>query len=184
MIVGHNFTEEDKEILEHMLSLRFLMPYQPYPNQKVANRVIHILTPVLYLLSLGCYLINNRVMTIITMTVAIFSTLYIIGYRANGKKFEKGVHDAIYHNPYTGERTAFCDEGIYIDRLYNYSEIAKVFLYLDFFFLITKEKKMIIMKASDSKKQKIKEILSQKEYIEFEERDKPFNIYWLIKKMK
>lgn len=43
---------------------------------------------------------------------------------------------------------------------------------------------MIIMKASDSKKQEIKEILSQKEYIGFEEKDKPFNIYWCIKKMK
>ncbi|MCR2021940.1 hypothetical protein NSB04_19835 [Blautia pseudococcoides] len=98
-----------------------------------------------------------------------------------GVKFETKVHDVIYNNAAQGQETVFDEAGIHIDKLYEFIEINKVFVYEDFFFLITMKKQLLIVKASGDKREEIKGIFEKKENIDVVEKNKPFNIYQYLK---
>ena len=46
-------TDEDRKALEYMLSLEYAMPYQLLKTKNNRRKIIYIMTPVLFLLSIG-----------------------------------------------------------------------------------------------------------------------------------
>ena len=59
MIIKSIMTDEDRTALEYMLSLEYAMPYQLLKT-KNRRKIIYIMTPVLFLLSIGCYFVKSR----------------------------------------------------------------------------------------------------------------------------
>ena len=182
MIVEQSITNDDRIKLENMLSFQYAMLYHPFHNRRKAHKVIYIMTPILLLLSIGCYFVHSYVMFGIGIAVTLISSIWIIWYRLIGVKFEKKVHDTIYQSTLKAREITINEEGIFIDKLYEYTEIGKVFLYDEFFLLITKDKKLIIIKADNIKKEEIKKHLNAIKNIEVVVKDKPFNIYQYLKR--
>ena len=57
-IIKAIMTDEDRKALEYMLSLEYAMPYQLLKTKNNRRKIIYIMTPVLFLLSIGCYFGN------------------------------------------------------------------------------------------------------------------------------
>ncbi len=53
MIIKSIMTDEDRKALEYMLSLEYAMPYQLLKTKNNRRKIIYIMTPVLFLLSIG-----------------------------------------------------------------------------------------------------------------------------------
>ena len=60
-------------------------------------------------------------------------------------------------------------------------EIDRVFLYKDFFFLITNEKKLLVLKTVGVETEELIKIIKEADIL-FEKREEPFNIYEYCKK--
>ena len=60
MIIKSIMTDEDRKALEYMLSLEYAMPYQLLKTKNNRRKIIYIMTPVLFLLSIGCYFVNYK----------------------------------------------------------------------------------------------------------------------------
>ena len=58
MIIKSIMTDEDRKALEYMLSLEYAMPYQLLKTKNNRRKIIYIMTPVLFLLSIGCYFVR------------------------------------------------------------------------------------------------------------------------------
>ena len=58
MILEQNITDDDKKKLENMLSLQYAMPYEAFHNRKLAYKLVYIMTPILFLSSIGCFKIK------------------------------------------------------------------------------------------------------------------------------
>ena len=58
MIIKSIMTDEDRKALEYMLSLEYAMPYQLLKTKNNRRKIIYIMTPVLFLLSIGCYFVE------------------------------------------------------------------------------------------------------------------------------
>ncbi|MCR2021941.1 hypothetical protein NSB04_19840 [Blautia pseudococcoides] len=78
MILEQNITDDDKKKLENMLSLQYAMPYEAFHNRKLAYKLVYIMTPILFLSSIGCFYLKSYVMFGIGIVVAIISTIWII----------------------------------------------------------------------------------------------------------
>ena len=59
MIIKSIMTDEDRKALEYMLSLEYAMPYQLLKTKNNRRKIIYIMTPVLFLLSIGCIEVTN-----------------------------------------------------------------------------------------------------------------------------
>lgn len=81
--------EQDVKKLEDMLSLKYVMPYEPLGNRKRAHKVLYFMTPILLFLSIGCYYIENYVMFWVGLVVTVLSLIWMIWYHFIGIKREK-----------------------------------------------------------------------------------------------
>ena len=80
-----------------------------------------------------------------------------------------------------GKNIRLTEEGISADTLYKYEDIETVIIYEPFYFWITKEKKLIIMKINPAKEENIRSTLDRYKNITIIKTDKPFNVYKYLK---
>ena len=153
MIIKSIMTDEDRKALEYMLSLEYAMPYQLLKTKNNRRKIIYIMTPVLFLLSIGCYFVKSYPMFYVGMGISIIALIWIIWFQSKGKKFE------------------ICE----------LKEIDRVFLYKGFFFLITNEKKLLVLKTVGVETEELIKIIKEADIL-FEKREEPFNIYEYCKK--
>ena len=100
------------------------------------------------------------------------------------KNFEKNVHEFVWGR--SGYETVDIDENaikIDEDQIYEFKNIDRMFLYKNFFFFITNEKKIFIFKTTDMESDELIKIIKTTGIL-FEKKEKPFNIYKYCKKGK
>jgi hypothetical protein len=182
MKISRRFSEDDKKKLEHMISLQFYMPYVPLGNRKLAHKVIYILTPILYILSICLFVLRQYVMFAAELTGGILSTVWIIWYQRVGKKFEERVHKVVYED-IGGLTEAFVDESgiIFNNKSIGYNDISNVIFYDEFMFAIWCDTKFLVIKINTEEKEYIQTILDKQEHIVQELQTKPFNLFLYFK---
>ena len=87
----------------------------------------------------------------------------------------------IANAPEKGKNIQLSEEGISADALYKYEDIETEIIYEPFYFWITKEKKLIIIKINPEKEENIRFILDKHKNITIIETNQPFNIYKYLK---
>ena len=97
MIIKSIMTDEDRKALEYMLSLEYAMPYQLLKTKNNRRKIIYIMTPVLFLLSIGCYFVKSYPMFYVGMGISIIALIWIIWFQSKGKKFENNVHEFVWN---------------------------------------------------------------------------------------
>ena len=100
------------------------------------------------------------------------------------ENFEKNVHEFVWGR--SGYETVDIDENaikIDEDQIYEFKNIDRMFLYKNFFFFITNEKKIFIFKTTDMESDELIKIIKTTGIL-FEKKEKPFNIYKYCKKGK
>ena len=97
MIIKSIMTDEDRKALEYMLSLEYAMPYQLLKTKNNRRKIIYIMTPVLFLLSIGCYFVKSYPMFYVDMGISIIALIWIIWFQSKGKKFENNVHEFVWN---------------------------------------------------------------------------------------
>lgn len=97
MIIKSIMTDEDRKALEYMLSLEYAMPYQLLKTKYNRRKIIYIMTPVLFLLSIGCYFVKSYPMFYVGMGISIIALIWIIWFQSKGKKFENNVHEFVWN---------------------------------------------------------------------------------------
>lgn len=148
MIIKSIMTDEDRKALEYMLSLEYAMPYQLLKTKNNRRKIIYIMTPVLFLLSIGCYFVKSYPMFYVGMGISIIALIWIIWFQSKGKKFENNVHEFVW-NKSRYNKVEIDVQGIKLEdkKICELKEIDRVFLYKGFFFLITNEKKLLVLKT-------------------------------------
>ena len=144
-------SDEDREELERMLSLGFIIPNQLFKTRQKSRMIIYIFTPVEFLLSINCYLSESYLMFGIGIGTCVACVAWIIWYQMIGKNFEKDVHEFVWGR--SGYETVDIDENaikIDEDQIYEFKNIDRMFLYKNFFFFITNEKKIFIFTINNS----------------------------------
>lgn len=81
-------TDEDRKALEYMLSLEYAMPYQLLKTKNNRRKIIYIMTPVLFLLSIGCYFVKSYPMFYVDMGISIIALIWIIWFQSKGKNLK------------------------------------------------------------------------------------------------
>ena len=89
-------SDEDREELERMLSLGFIIPNQLFKTRQKSRMIIYIFTPVEFLLSINCYLSESYLMFGIGIGTCVACVAWIIWYQMIGKNFEKNVHEFVW----------------------------------------------------------------------------------------
>ncbi len=88
MIIKSIMTDEDRKALEYMLSLEYAMPYQLLKTKNNRRKIIYIMTPVLFLLSIGCYFVKSYPMFYVEMGISIIALIWIIWFQSKGKNLK------------------------------------------------------------------------------------------------
>ena len=101
-------SDEDREELERMLSLGFIIPNQLFKTRQKSRMIIYIFTPVEFLLSINCYLSESYLMFGIGIGTCVACVAWIIWYQMIGKNFEKNVHEFVWGR--SGYETVDIDE--------------------------------------------------------------------------
>ena len=174
---NNNFDEEDIHKLENILSLNYLRPIQTSESKKKAHTAVIVLTPLLYIFAVFG-LVSNFTVEIV---LAVFFTAWLIWYYTLGKKTQENLQNIIANALEKGKNIQLSEEGISADALYKYEDIETVIIYEPFYFWITKEKKLIIIKINPAKEENIRSILDKHQNITIIKTDKPFNVYKYLK---
>ena len=180
--VGAPFGNNIRKALEYMLSLEYAMPYQLLKTKNNRRKIIYIMTPVLFLLSIGCYFVKSYPMFYVDMGISIIALIWIIWFQSKGKKFENNVHEFVW-NKSRYNKVEIDVQGIKLEdkKICELKEIDRVFLYKDFFLLITNEKKLLVLKTVGVETEELIKIIKEADIL-FEKREEPFNIYEYCKK--
>lgn len=88
MIIKSIMTDEDRKALEYMLSLEYAMPYQLLKTKNNRRKIIYIMTPVLFLLSIGCYFVKSYPMFYVEMGISIIALIWIIWFQSKEKNLK------------------------------------------------------------------------------------------------
>lgn len=178
---NNTFNEEDIHKLENILSLNYLRPIQTSASKKKAHRAVIVLTPLLYLFAVFGLVSKNYTLFTVEIVLAVFLTAWLIWYYTLGKKKQENFQNIIANALEKGKNLQLSEEGILADALYKYEDIETVIIYEPFYFWITKEKKLIIVKINPEKKENIRSISDKHKNIAMIKTDKPFNIYKYLK---
>ena len=68
-----------------MLSLEYAMPYQLLKTKYNRRKIIYIMTPVLFLLSIGCYFVKSYPMFYVGMGISAIALIWIIWFQYKEK---------------------------------------------------------------------------------------------------
>ena len=68
-----------------MLSLEYAMPYQLLKTKNNRRKIIYIMTPVLFLLSIGCYFVKSYPMFYVGMGISAIALIWIIWFQYKEK---------------------------------------------------------------------------------------------------
>ena len=161
-------SDEDREELERMLSLGFIIPNQLFKTRQKSRMIIYIFTPVEFLLSINCYLSESYLMFGIGIGTCVACVAWIIWYQMIGKNFEKNVHEFVWGR--SGYETVDIDENaikIDEDQIYKFKNIDRMFIF----------------KTTDMESDELIKIIKTTGIL-FEKKEKPFNIYKYCKKGK
>lgn len=182
MIIKSIMTDEDRKELEYMLSLEYAMPYQLFKTKQNRRKVIYLMTPLLFLLSVSCYFVQNYLMFYMDMIFSIIGLIWIIWYQCKVKKFEKNVHEFVWDKS-RYNKVEISVQGIRLEekKVCELKEIDRVFLLKEIFFFITNEKKLLVLKTVGAETEELVKIIEEANIL-FETREKPFNIYKYCKK--
>lgn len=178
---NNNFDEEDIHKLENILSLNYLRPIQTSESKKKAHTAVIVLTPLLYIFAVFGLVSKNYTLFTVEIVLAVFFTAWLIWYYTLGKKTQENFQNIIANALEKGKNLQLSEEGISADALYKYEDIETVIIYEPFYFWITKEKKLIIMKINPAKEENIRSILDKHQNITIIKTDKPFNVYKYLK---
>ena len=178
---NNNFDEEDMHKLESILSLDYLKPIQTSESKKKAHTAVIVLTPLLYIFAVFGLVSKNYTLFTVEIVLAVFFTAWLIWYYTLGKKTQENLQNIIANALEKGKNIQLSEEGISADALYKYEDIETVIIYEPFYFWITKEKKLIIMKINPAKEENIRSILDKHQNITIIKTDKPFNVYKYLK---
>lgn len=183
MKIIQKFNEDDKKKLEFMISFQYCTPYEAFGNRRLARKLICILTPVLYILSIYMYFVERYLIFILELLVAILATVWIIWYQFVGKNFEKKVHEIIY-SALSGEAEVTVDESgiIYGNIVHKYDDIRNVIFYDNYCFVFLNNTRFFIMKINEEEKEYIEGILTEYDDIIQEFKTEPFNILKYFKR--
>ncbi len=183
MRIKQIFNDEDKKSLEYMLKFKYRLPYEAFGSQERSRKLLHVLTPILYILSGLVYYIGNYIAFSFVLLVAILSTMWIIWFHSKGKKYEQKVDDVIYKSSKISEVTIDEEKIVYNDEIeVKYSDITKVVFYKSFVFIFVKIKGYFILKLNNEEGNYLKTILDQHSEISQEIKNEPFNILEYIEK--
>lgn len=184
MKIKQFFNDEDKKNLEYMLKFKYRMPYEAFGNQERSRKLLHILTPILYILSGLVYFIGNYVIFSFVLLVAILSTIWIIWFHSKGKKYEQKVDDIVYNNLSKVFEVTIDEEKIVYNDEFKYADIKEVVFYKNFVFIFIKTEGFFILKLNNEEVNYLKTILDKHSEISQEIKNEPFNILEYIKKMQ
>ena len=178
---NNNFDEEDMHKLESILSLDYLKQIQTSESKKKAHTAVIVLTPLLYIFAVFGLVSKNYTLFTVEIVLAVFFTAWLIWYYTLGKKTQENLQNIIANALEKGKNIQLSEEGISADAFYKYEDIETVIIYEPFYFWITKEKKLIIMKINPAKEENIRSILDKHQNITIIKTDKPFNVYKYLK---
>lgn len=178
---NNHLDEEDIHKLENILSLNYLKPIQTSESKKKAHMAVIVLTPLLYIFAVFGLVSKNYTLFTVEIVLAVFLTAWLIWYYTLGKKIQENFQNIIANALEKGKNLQLSEEGIWADALYKYEDIETVIIYEPFYFWITKEKKLIIMKINPAKEENIRSILDKHQNITIIKTDKPFNVYKYLK---
>ena len=120
----------------------------------------------------------------VSFVIIFFVLIFIIGVKKTtiGKKFENNVHEFVW-NKSRYNKVEIDVQGIKLEdkKICELKEIDRVFLYKGFFFLITNEKKLLVLKTVGVETEELIKIIKEADIL-FEKREEPFNIYEYCKK--
>ena len=176
-----NLDEEDIHKLESILSLNYLRPIQTSDSKKKARRAVIILTPLLYLFAAFGLASKNYTLFLIEIVLAVFCTIWLIWYYTVGKKTQDNLRKNITNALERGKNIQLTEEGISADIIYKYEDIETVIIYEQFYFWITKNRKLLIIKVTFEKAESVNSILDKYKNIRKIETNQPFNIYKYLK---
>ena len=176
MIIKSIVTDEDRKALEHMLSLEYALPYQVLKTNK-RRKIVYIMTPVLFLASLGCYFVESYPMFYVGMGISVVALIWIIWFQCKKIKFDNNVHEFVW-NKSRYDKVEISGQGIKLDekKICELNEIDRVFWHEGFFFIITNEKKLLVLKTVGTDTEELIKIIKEADIL-FEKREEPFNIY-------
>ena len=131
------------------------------------------MTPVLFLLSIGCYFVKSYPMFYVEMVIYIIALIWIIWFQSKGKKFENNVHEFVW-NKSRYNKVEIDVQGIKLEdkKICELKEIDRVFLHKGFFFLITNEKKLLVLKTVGVETEELIKIIKEADIL-FEKREEP-----------
>lgn len=178
---NNHLDEEDIHKLENILSLNYLKPIQTSESKKKAHTAVIVLTPLLYIFAVFGLVSKNYTLFTVEIVLAVFFTAWLIWYYTLGKKTQENLQNIIANALEKGKNIQLSEEGISADALYKYEDIEIVIIYEPFYFWITKEKKLIIVKIYPEKEENIRSILDKHQNITIIKTDKPFNVYKYLK---
>lgn len=182
MRIEQNFSDEDKKDLESMMKFRYRMLYEPPGGEEGSRKILNILTPILYALSIIMYFIENYFVFCFVLFVAIWATLWIIWFHKVGKKYEEKVDDIVYNHLSKNFEVIIDEEKIVYGGEWKYSDIDTIVFYKNFAFFFIKKSGYFIFKLNNEEIKYLKNILDQHSEVIQEIKDKPFNILKYIKK--
>ena len=116
------------------------------------------------------------------MGISAIALIWIIWFQYKGKKFENDVHEFVW-NKSKYNKVEINGQGIKIEdkKICELKEIDGVFLHKGFFFFVTSEKKLLVLKTVGVETEELIRIIEEADIL-FEKRKEPFNIYEYCKK--
>lgn len=176
--------EEDVKKLRRLLTLDYRMPFFNDRGRKISTIAVFIITALVYISVIWHIVIKYYGTLILDIFLIIMCTSCVIWYLAVGKKaYEKASKyiDTIFERSKDIQLT---DEAIIGGQTYRLSDITDIIIYEKFYFFISKENALIIVKVNDEDKNHTDSILSKYKNIRVVEKNKPFNIYKYIKNIR
>ncbi|SEG02491.1 hypothetical protein [Lachnospira multipara] len=186
MIIDERVLDYERIEVEKLLLLEDMIPsiFGTRETRKSRNRVIYILTPIVFLLSLLLCFHKDYSMAILGFAACIFVFIIQILYIVKVEKKEKNIHKFVW-NGLSYSKIEVTDDAVMGDgvSVFDFKIIKMVIKYHNIFFFLTDRDIVGAVKIGEKQAPEFIDILNEK-HISFEEKNEPFNIYTYLKKNK
>lgn len=186
MIIDERVLDYERIEVEKLLLLEHMIPsiFGIRETRKFIHRVIYILIPILFLLSLLMCFFKDYSIAILGFVACIFDSLVLIQYKVKVEKKEKNIHKFVW-NGLSYSKIEVTDDAVMGDgvSVIDFKIIKMVIKYHNIFFFLTDRDIIGAVKIGEKQAPEFIDILN-KNHISFEEKNEPFNIYKYVKKNK